>query len=164
MAMDSGLQGSGMMSPAPKCVPASMILRRISEIRRALVAAPGYLKASSLPLHPDDLAQHRCLIHSSQPGWVLVGKEPARLRPPAVLSSDSMGFLLQSAILGAGIALLPAYVCHPALDSGALVALLPDWVPQPYEMTMIYPSRENPSRAQLAFRDHVGRYDFSGFR
>ena len=75
-----------------------------------------------------------------------------------------MGFLLQSAILRAGIALLPAYICQPALVSGALAALLPDWVPMPYDMTMLYPSRENPSRAQLAFRDHVAGYDFSSFR
>lgn len=66
-------------------------------------------------------------------------------------------------ILGAGITLLPAYVCQAALATGALVHLLPDWTPAPYEMAMIFPSRENPSRAQLAFRDHVGAYDFSAF-
>ena len=141
-----------------------MVLRRISEIRRVLVAAPSDLETTEPPSHPDDLARHRCLIHNTQPDWAFASKELARLRPRAALSSDSMGFLLQSAILGAGIALLPAYVCQPALESGVLTDLLPGWVPAPYEMTMIYPSRENPSRAQLAFRDHVAGYDFSGFR
>lgn len=141
-----------------------MILRRISEIRRVLVAAPAYVATTASPSRPDDLARHHCLIHNTQPDWAFAGKNPAKLRPPAALSSDSMGFLLQSAILGAGIALLPAYVCQPSIDSGSLTVLLPGWVPAPYEMTMIYPSRENPSRVQLAFRDHVAGYDFSGFR
>lgn len=51
----------------------------------------------------------------------------------------------------------------PALATRALVPLLPDWTLVPYDMSMIFPSRANPSRAQLAFRDHVGAYDFSAF-
>ncbi|WP_152968376.1 LysR family transcriptional regulator [Gemmobacter sp. LW-1] len=140
-----------------------MILRRISAIQRLLVAAPAYLATCTSPSHPAELVQHRCLVHDTQPDWIFRGAEQVSLRPPASFSSDSMGFLLQSTLLGSGIALLPAYVCQPALASGALVRLLPGWTPAPYEMTMIFPSRENPSRAQLAFRDHVDGYDFSAF-
>lgn len=140
-----------------------MILRRISSIRRVLVAAPAYMEISPVLLHPSDLAQHHCLIHDTQPEWTFATGERLTLRPTASLSSDSMGFLLQSAILGSGVALLPAYVCQPALATAALIPQLPGWAPLPYEMTMIYPSRENPSRAQLAFREHVGGYDFSAF-
>lgn len=140
-----------------------MILRRISSIRRVLVAAPDYLDTHLAPEHSDGLKAHRCLVHDSQPDWAFTGTTPVSLRPDPALKSDSLGFLLQSAILGAGIALLPAYICQPALSGGALVALLPDWPPASYEMALIFPSRENPSRAQLAFRDYVNRSDFSGF-
>lgn len=140
-----------------------MILRRISAIRRVMVAAPAYLEAAPALTAPADLDAHRCLIHDTQPEWILTADTRACLQPPAALRSDSMGFLLQSAILGAGIALLPAYICQPALTSGALTSLLPGWTPAPYEMIMIFPSRENPSSAQLAFRDHVKDYDFSTF-
>jgi DNA-binding transcriptional LysR family regulator len=128
-----------------------------------LVAAPAYLETCRVPAVPADLAQHRCLIHNTQPDWIFNAKERVTLRPLAALSSDSMGFLLQSAILGGGIALLPAYICQAALATGALVHLMPDWTPVSYEMSMIFPSRENPSRAQLAFRDYVSAYDFSAF-
>lgn len=140
-----------------------MILRRITAIRRVLVAAPAYLETRRAPMHPADLAQHRCLIHDTQPDWTFTASERLTLRPPAALSSDSMGFLLQSVLLGGGIALLPAYICQAFLATGALVRLLPDWTPAAYEMSMIFPSRENPSRAQLAFRDYVGAHDFSAF-
>ncbi|OJY30081.1 MAG: hypothetical protein BGP11_19755 [Rhodobacterales bacterium 65-51] len=140
-----------------------MILRRISAIRRVLVAAPAYLAAVPLPRNPGDLTQHRCLIHDTQPQWTFGGPDSTALHPAAALSSDSMGFLLQTCLMGGGVALLPAYICQAALASGALVRLLPDCSPAPYEMTMIFPSRENPSRAQLAFRDHVAEFDFSAF-
>jgi len=140
-----------------------MILRRISQIRRVLVAAPAYLAITPPPRHPADLAQHRCLIHDTQPDWAFDGETRINLRPHPAMVSDSMGFLLQSALLGSGVALLPAYICQPALAEGALTQLLPEWAPAPYDMSMIFPSRENPSRAQLAFRDYVNAYDFSGF-
>lgn len=140
-----------------------MILRRISAIRRVLVAAPAYILAAGVPSAPEDLGDHRCLVHDTQPEWVLSAAKRMTIRPLPSLRSDSLGFLLQSAIFGAGIALLPAYVCRPALTSGALIAILPDWAPAPYDMTLIFPSRENPSSAQLAFRDHVNGYDFSPF-
>lgn len=85
------------------------------------------------------------------------------LQPLAALSSDPMGFLLQSAFLGCGIALLPAYNCQAALATGALVHLMTGWTSVLHEMSMMCPSRENPSRAQLAFRDYVSAYDFSAF-
>lgn len=140
-----------------------MILRRISTVRRMLVASPAYLESAPRLSDPSDLERHRCLVHDSQPDWVLTAGSRAVLRPEAALRSDSIGFLLQAASLGAGVALLPAYICRDGLGTGALVPVLRDWRPNPYDMTMIFPSRENPSSAQLAFRDHVGRQDFSAF-
>lgn len=87
-----------------------MILRRISAIHCVLVASPAYLDTCRVPVVPADLAQHRCLIHDTQPDWFFTAEERVTLQPLAALSSDSMGFLLQSSILGGGIALLPAYI------------------------------------------------------
>lgn len=141
-----------------------LILRRISSIRRALVAAPAYVARSGPLREPDDLLRHRCLLHGAQREWPFsAGDERRVLRPSPGAASDSMGFLLHSAIAGGGIALLPAYVCQPALTSGRLVELLPDWEISPYEMTLIFPDRNNQSRAQAAFRDYVQGFDFAAF-
>lgn len=140
-----------------------MILRRISTIRRMLVAAPVYLAEAPSLSAPSDLERHRCLVHDSQPEWVLTAETRVAVRPVPSLRSDSLGFLLESARLGAGVALLPAYICRDGLRSGALVPVLPGWTPNAYDMTMIFPGRDNLSSAQRAFRDHVGKYDFSDF-
>lgn len=141
-----------------------MIVRRISSIRRMLVAAPSYLEARPGLREPDGLLLHRCLIHDAQPEWELIaGDARWTQRPPAAVVSDSMGFLLQSAVAGGGIALLPAYVCEPALKTRRLIELLPDWDIQPYEMMLAFHAAKNQSRAQVAFRSYVNAFDFSSF-
>nr|WP_278116294.1 LysR family transcriptional regulator [Mesorhizobium sp. WSM4875]WIE94729.1 LysR substrate-binding domain-containing protein [Mesorhizobium sp. WSM4875] len=97
-----------------------LIVRRVSSIKRVLVAAPAYLKAGDPVREPTDLLRHRCLIHDAQPEWAFSTEDTAiALRPPAAAISDSMGFLLQSSIVGAGIALLPAYVARPRSPAAA---------------------------------------------
>lgn len=142
-----------------------MIVRRISSIRRMLVAAPIYLETNSRIREPSELLLHRCLVHDTQPEWVLrAGDEQWAHRPPAAVKSDSLGFLLQTAVAGGGTALLPAYVCQPALTTRRLVEVLPDWEASPYEMTLIFPHGKDQSRAQAAFRDYVNEFDFSALK
>lgn len=141
-----------------------MIVRRISSIRRILVAAPAYLDASPPLREPDDLLLHRCLVHDAQPEWELYAGDMRWVQyPPAAAISDSMGFLLNAAVAGAGVALLPTYICRPALATRRLSALLPDWNIPPYEMILAFPHVRNQSRAQAAFRDYVNGSDFSAF-
>jgi len=139
-----------------------LILRRLSAIRRMLVAAPAYLESAAELREPADVLRHRCLMQEGQSEWAFAAEESVEtLSPPPAAVSDSIGFLLQSAIAGSGVALLPAYVCRPALAANRLVALLPDWQSPPGEMVLLFPNLKNLSSAQAAFRDHVNNYDFS---
>lgn len=141
-----------------------LILRRLSPIRRILVAAPSYLQAAPPLPEPETLLHHRCLLHEAQPEWAF-SAGPLRhvLRPQAAIRSDSMGFLLQSAVAGGGIALLPAYVCKSETAAHRLVELLPDWAISPSQLTLVMPDRKNRSRAQAAFHGYVDGFDFSLF-
>lgn len=140
----------------------NLITRRLSAIRRVLVAAPDYLETAPPLRAPDDLHHHRCLLQDGMPDWEFQHDETrTTLSPPAATRSDSMGFLLQSAVAGSGIAMLPAYVCHPALRTNRLVQVLPDWTITPHQMVLVFPNLKNQSRAQAAFRQHVNGYDFS---
>lgn len=138
------------------------VVRNISAIRRALVAAPDYLKSTTPVRHPNDLAHHRCLVHTGHSEWRFSsGAAQASFHPSPVMKSDSMGFLLQSSIAGAGIALLPAYVCASCISAGALVELLPDWKAPAHQMCLIFPNTKNSSKAQKAFRSYVDVYSFT---
>ena len=138
------------------------VVRAISAIRRVLVAAPAYLAAGPPLREPGDLSAHRCLLHDAQPDWTFTAADRrCVLRPPAVATSDSMGFLLQTSMAGGGITLLPAYVCQPAIAAGRLVPLLPGWDVPSYEMVLISPRLKHQSNAQIAFRSYVNAFDFS---
>lgn len=149
------------VGPVPRL---DLIVRKISSIKRVLIAAPAYITTHPVITRPDDLFQHRCLIHDVQTEWEF-SQNLARssLRPPASMTSDSMGFLLQSCMAGVGVALLPAYVCAPYIATGALVPLLTRWQVPSYEMSMIFPNLKNQTKSQLAFRSYVSAYDFSCF-
>jgi DNA-binding transcriptional LysR family regulator len=141
-----------------------LLIRRISAIKRVLVASPAYLEAAEPVAAPQDLARHRCLLHDAQPEWVFSnGDTRTALRPTAAAASDSMGFLLQSALADGGITLLPAYVCQPSIAAGRLIAVLPTWAIPPYEMYLVSPSRKHQSSAQAAFRSFTRTYSFSQF-
>jgi len=140
------------------------IVRKLCIIKRVLVASPEYLAAAGPIREPDNLLQHRCLLHDALPEWTLVsGTKKVSLQPSAAARSDSLGFLLQSSLGGHGVALLPAYVCQPALTAGQLVAVLPGWDHAPHDMTLVFPDRKNQSKAQAAFRDYIDLYDFTPF-
>ena len=73
---------------------------------------------------------------------------------------DNPEAVLESAILGMGIALLPDYLCVPAIEKGSLVKVLAPWTPQTKFGTHIValcpPERKKISRNQ-ALIDYLQR-------
>jgi DNA-binding transcriptional LysR family regulator len=59
----------------------------------------------------------------------------------ARLVSGEFALLLEAARRGLGVALLPEFVCAPALASGELEVVLPDWSAPEGTMHFVYPSR-----------------------
>jgi DNA-binding transcriptional LysR family regulator len=139
-----------------------LVVRKISTIKRVLVASPAYLASHEPATAPEQLAAHRCLVHASHATWQFSkGTTISKLSPAAVMKSDSIGFLLQAALAGSGIAILPAYVCAPSIALGSLTVLLPNWKIPAHQMVMVSPTVTNLSKAQAAFRKYTAGYDFS---
>lgn len=139
-----------------------LIVRKISPIKRLLVASPPYLEHRDPVSLPEHLAKHRCLIHAAHPSWHFSKATAAvKISPTAAIRSDSIGFLLQACLAGNGPAVLPAYVCAPYIAAGVLAVLLPQWQLPAHQMVMVSPNTKNLSKAQAAFRAYVNAYDFS---
>ncbi len=110
-----------------------------------LVAAPAYLRDFGTPLAPAELAQHSALIYSTVQGddvWHFTGPDGGALavgvRGP--LRSNNLSALLAAARAGLGLAVLPRYVAHDSIRSGAVQPLLPGWALPSQEMHAVYPS------------------------
>lgn len=106
-------------------------VKRVGEIVLVLVASPSYLKKSDKISEPQDLQSHVCVSYNSQPfieHWALrSNKSSQKVSINAKIASNQMTSLLQVALSGCGVALLPHYLCQPGIESGKLVRVLPDW-------------------------------------
>ncbi|GAA5175448.1 LysR family transcriptional regulator [Niveibacterium umoris] len=139
----------------------SLIARPLFQAPRRLVASPGYLAQHGSPTSPSALDEH----HGVGPGsvreplrWALNGaggRIEAKLK--CKLAVGSLSVQREAAIAGLGIARLPDFVCRDALANGELVAVLPDWQPDPVPLQAVYPSRRLLTPKVSAFLDFLER-------
>lgn len=104
------------------------------------VAAPRFAAALPDPASADDLARFPILTHAknTRPYAEVVDyfKRNSRLSRP--VSSSNLAACLNMALDGLGIATLPSPLVQRFLDSGELVALNCDWIPNPMNFTASY--------------------------
>ncbi|MBU2864123.1 LysR family transcriptional regulator [Reinekea forsetii] len=88
------------------------------------VAAQAYLDSAGTPKHPFDLKTHRGLFFQSPTGptpWLcFVENQWHDVSGTPVLISNSGHWLVDRAVKGEGILMLPKWVTQPYLESGAL--------------------------------------------
>lgn len=124
----------------------SLVAKRIGIIDGHLCAAPAYLAAYGQPAHPSELAAHRCLrlVNASVPSqWELTdGEASFRLRGDGPLMADSPEALVDAALHGHGVALVPPYAVIDPLREGKLVKVLPAWRSVHFSIFVVMPSRQ----------------------
>ena len=125
---------------------ATLVARKLCEIRTCLYAAPSYAERRGLPAHPDELPAHACLQIRSRDGNTL----PWRLRRDGKyvdvavsdqLKANSLGLLMHIALEGAGIAMLTDRFATPFVKTGRLVRVLPEWELDPATAWAVLPGR-----------------------
>ncbi|MCJ1887080.1 LysR family transcriptional regulator [Pseudomonas sp. LA21] len=123
-----------------------LIMRKLAQSRFCLVAAPAVLSRTEGALGPADLVELPSLCWGPNVQdyvWELDGPNGAsasiHLRPRIV--SDDVSVLLQGALAGGGVVLLPEEVVIDDLASGRLVNVLDDWTPKMGDVVAIFPSR-----------------------
>lgn len=144
---------------------ASLVVKQLGRSASLLVASPALLARQGLPAAPDDLARLDSVAMSAVDGRTtvqLLGPDGAQFswqhQPRYV--ADDLDTLVRAAQAGVGVALLPGYLCRPALDDGRLVQLLPDWSPPVGIVHAVFASRRGLVPAVRAFLDHLGQGDF----
>lgn len=109
----------------------TLVSRRLGPITLSLVASPAYCSAHGLPGTPDALADHDCVLYSGpreRPPWSFtLGDRRWSVQPSGRVQADNGEALLQMALGGVGIVLLPDFLAALPLRSGQLVAVLPDF-------------------------------------
>lgn len=143
---------------------------RLSHLSLGLFAAPAYCSAKGRPRVPEDLAGHDALLldmPGSAGSWSLrsaTGEKQVAVRPR--LSSSNPDSLIQAAIAGLGIVLLPALLAQRELESGSLIRLLSGFEPKPLCLWSLWrPAPLVIPKAQLftgQLADHLARRSRAG--
>lgn len=118
--------------------PDTHVAWTLCETRSVLVASRAYLRRRGVPRAPLALAGHDCLHYpraQDTPTWHFeartLSKKPGmqRLTVPVSgpLVANNSEALRDAALTGLGIALVPDFSVHSALQSGKLVEVLPQW-------------------------------------
>ncbi len=125
---------------------ANLVMRSFGQSRTKVVASPGLLKALGRPAQPSELAMLPALSmreHEGAQVWELIDASGAQVgvEVQARLITGDFAILLEAARRGMGVALLPEFVCAPAIARGELEVLLPEWSVPEGTMHFVYPSR-----------------------
>ncbi|MES2073189.1 MAG: LysR family transcriptional regulator [Pseudomonadota bacterium] len=138
---------------------AGIVARKVGEVRRLLVASPGYLQQHGVPQMPAELAAYDT-IHTtgwpSPPEWRFrqAGRDQlVRLAPRLMVNDvDAMLFAVKA---GRGLGRPLSYQVADDLANGSLVRLLPDWEPEPLPVHLVVSSARYMAPKLRAFLEHA---------
>jgi len=140
-----------------KSLDATLVARRLGSSRALLVASPGYLSAHGTPETPDDLIGHECIAMPTNAGrtaWRLDGPDgQVEVAVSGRFHANSARVLVEAALAGMGIGLLPEIMVAPLLSEGRLVEVMPGYGIDGIDLHLIYLSRRQQPRAVSAFAE-----------
>ena len=126
-----------------------LIARQLTRIDLVTVANPDYLASRGTPDHPSDLANHACIAYRQlATGRVVPWRfndngNLITFNPKGNLTVSNIEAAAMAAIEGVGLATLGRWHTTQAIQSGQLVEVLERFRPDPLNVFLYYPSREN---------------------
>jgi DNA-binding transcriptional LysR family regulator len=135
----------------------SLVSRHVGDVRRMLVASPGYLAKHGPPKTPEDLKIHAVigqtgLMPNRELRYFKAGK-PARITLPIRFEINDALACISAAEQGKGITIALSYMVSDALRDGRLVPVLNKFRPPPVPVNLIYAQRRIMAPKIRAFID-----------
>jgi LysR family transcriptional regulator for bpeEF and oprC len=153
-------EGFDVVLKAGPLADSSMIAKDLGVLSYGIFASPDHLAEAATIERPADLARAPVVDNfegKETVAWELRrGEEMASvLVRPRLDFNDA--FMRREAVLkGAGIGLIPNWICREALAAGHLVRVLPDWTSARFvRVHAIWPSRLHPTPRLRAFLDYL---------
>jgi DNA-binding transcriptional LysR family regulator len=125
----------------------TLVARRVGSTGSLTVAAPSYLERQGEPASPADLASHQCILFtrlSAPEHWQFRSKseqDSVEVEVSGRLRANSIEAVMEAALAGLGVALLPSWMVRGELRTGRLKKILKQWQPPRRPISLVYPSR-----------------------
>lgn len=133
----------------------TLVAQAVGSVRRVVVASPALLRRNGTPKHPQELAALPCVHGSGADGNRWRFREGAAGRPFAVpvqgrLECNLVAPLLEACAAGLGFARCLSYQSAPYIAGKRLKIVLAAYEPEPWPISLTYPSsRLLPARARV---------------
>ena len=142
----------------------SLIRRHLASYRTILCASPDYLSKHGDPKHPNDLAQHQCIVYYDAPfgrggrEWMFTGPDGEfTVQVSGPLETNSVDALRAAVLGGHGIVYTPTHLVIQEIKAGALVPVLRDYRGREVSVDALYPNRQHPPAKVRTFIDLVAK-------
>lgn len=141
----------------------SLIVKNLGNSQGLLVASPAQLERQGRPHSVEDLRRLSTVAMSAADGrasWLLLGpggREHEFQHNPRY-TADDMLTLKFAVMQGAGMCILPDYMCRLELQQGRLEQVLPGWAPRTGVIHAVFPSRRGMVPAVRRFLDFLGEH------
>lgn len=126
--VDLASEGHDLAVRVGRLPDSSLVARKLAPSRMAVVASPAYVAAHGAPATPADLVGRPLLAYSNRSladEWRFTGLgDRLGQRLTQRVSANNGEVLLDAAVAGLGIAVLPTFIASPALARGDLLRLL----------------------------------------
>jgi DNA-binding transcriptional LysR family regulator len=137
----------------------SLIARRLGSVPRVLAASPDYVALRGAPQTPEELGEHDFVFYtpaSTRKPITLIGPDgPQQVETNGRFTVNSVTAIRNLVLDGMGIHLGPRWALRDALESGALVRLLPDYEPEAFPLHALYRSTAFVPAKIRAFVDRL---------
>jgi DNA-binding transcriptional LysR family regulator len=136
----------------------TLVARRLAPCHFAVCASTDYLKRQGIPLTPDDLRAHNCIVYtySTKPNvWRFLTPDAQDLAVPVGGNLRSNNGLAgrEAALSGLGIVMSPSFFVGDLIREGRLQALLTGYGTPEISVYAIYPERKYVPPKVSAFID-----------
>jgi DNA-binding transcriptional LysR family regulator len=142
----------------------NLIIRRLASYRMVICASPEYLAKHGRPKHPSELSKHNSVIFydatlaKEGKEWTFTGSDgDFQVRFSGNLETNSPIAFRAAALHGQGLIMTPAPIVIDDLKSGALVAVLSDFLPKQFSIDALYPHREHLPAKVRTFIDVLAK-------
>lgn len=120
----------------------ALIAKRLGDSPRLVVASKTYLDTHGRPDHPDDLKDHNCLVYSllsTMNVWHYQqeGKKSA-VQVNGTFQANNSDAVLQMALAGCGIMIMPKWMSGTGILDGQLEAILTNYTFQGVPIQAVY--------------------------
>ena len=124
----------------------SLVARKIASSPLVVCGSPDYFKKHGIPVIPEDLREHSCLVNwalDSKENWQFNGAKGSQLvKVSGRLQSNVADVLRIAAINDLGLVMLPEYIVGRDIRKGRLQVVLENYTRLPLDVHAVYPHRK----------------------